>query len=237
MCRTDSKLMEKIELIPVSYVLGRMVDGCIVLAIPYKKYDPSRGWMLAIEHPYAIRYTRIHYLSRQGELIEGGRRLKSLAFPSAEEAVDFLRSWVTKKRIELSSLDFAGFAHAASSGYDADVQELPAVKEIRDFMRGQTGWSAVFVDGDEAVVFQLKGKKIAHFWRGCGAIGHPMSRIVAYSDGSWRHLEWDGYGSNYKEVAHGRSADRLRAHLNAGPETPSPQPALPSRRLERVEKP
>jgi hypothetical protein len=213
-----------------------MADGCIVLAIPYKRYDPSRDWMLAIEHPYAIRYTRTHYLSRQGELIEGGRRLKSLTFPSAEEAADFLRSWVTKKRIDLSSLDFAGFAHAASSEYDPDVQEFPPVKEIREFMRGQTGWSAVLVDGDEVVALELKGKKITNFWRGCAAIGHPMSRIVAYNDGSWRHIDSHGYGSDYQEVARGRSADSLRAHLNAGPETPSPQTALPSRRLDLVGK-
>jgi len=199
-----------LEFTPVCYRLGRLGDGSFVLVTPFRKYDPSKGWLLTIEYPFSGQYSRIGFLGHDGRLVRGGRRLKSLTFASADAAATFFRKWVAKKRVTLDSLNLVGFEQAASSDYNADLLEHPPVKADREFMQRQPGWSiAVFGDQEKAIL-QKKGKTVVQLWQ--DVVGDGPNFLAIFSDGSWEHVGAERWDQEYQRKAAGRSAKDLDAY-------------------------
>ena len=201
-----------IQLTPVCYRLGRLGDGSFILVTPFRKYDPSKGWLLTIEYPFSGQYSRVGFLGHDGQLVRGGRRLKSLIFTSADEAATFFRTWVAKKRVTLDSLNLVGFEQAASSDFNSDLLAHPPVKADREFMQRQPGWSIAFFGDQEKAILQGEGKTVVQLWQDVVGDRGPHFLVAIFSDGSWQHVAAERWDQEYQRKAGGRSAKDLEAY-------------------------
>ena len=110
--------VSKVSLSPVCHLLGRLSDGSVVLVMSFRRYKPESGWLLAIEYQYTAAYKRFVFFNREGGLVSGAHRLRSLAFSSAEEACEFFNEWLNSRKLSLEGLDIFAVEKAASNGSD-----------------------------------------------------------------------------------------------------------------------